>query len=237
MTSWDTLKTTMSRSCRVKNSIWKTWMLESSRSSDRVHLEYTIINKRVINKELKQMIDKRVWTPVHVSSLSTAERKSIIRSQMFLKEKYLPTGKFEKLKARLVAGGNQQDKDLYDEISSPTVSTSAVMTVLAVAAFENRKGSVMDIGGAFLNATMGKVIVHMRLVPTMSAMLVELDGTYGTYTDNRGCTVVRLEKALYGYVESAALWYNNLSASLMDAGYKKNEYEICVYNKRNVNGV
>lgn len=193
--------------------------------------------KRVIKKELKQMLDKRVWTPVHVSSLSVTEKRSIIRSQIFLKEKYLPTGKFEKLKARLVAGGNQQDKDLYDDISSPTVSTSAVMTVFAVAAHENRKGSVMDIGGAFLNATMGKVIVHMRLDPTMSAMLGELDGMYGAYTDDRGCTVVRLEKALYGCVESAALWYNNLSASLTDAGFKINEYEICVYNKRDANGV
>ena len=53
-------------------------------------------------------------------------KSGIIRSQMFLKEKYLPTGAFEKLKARLVAGGNQQDKDLYDDISSPTVSTSVV---------------------------------------------------------------------------------------------------------------
>ena len=39
------------------------------------------------------------------------------------------------------------------------MSTSAVMTVLAVAAFENRKGSVMDIRGAFLNATMGKLCI------------------------------------------------------------------------------
>ena len=130
--------------------------------------------KRVIKKELKQMLDKRVWTPVHVSKLNATEKKSIIRSQMFLKEKYLPTGKFEKLKARLVAGGNQQDKDLYDDISSPTVSTSAVMTVFAVAAFENRKGSVMDIGGAFLDAKMGKVVAYMRLDPTMSSILNEI---------------------------------------------------------------
>ena len=141
--------------------------------------------KRVIKKELKQMLDKRVWAPVQVSSLSATEKRSIIRSQMSLKEKYLPTGKFKKLKARLVAVGNQQDKNLYDDISSFTVSTSAVMTVLAVAAFEIRKGSVMDIGGAFLNAKMGEVIVHMRLDPTMSAILVELDETYGTYADSK----------------------------------------------------
>ena len=106
--------------------------------------------KRVIKKKLKQMLDKKVWTPVIASRLSGMERKCIIQSQMFLKEKYLPTGKFEKLKARLVAGGNQQNKDLYDDISSPTVSTSAVMTVFTIAAHEKRKGTVMDIDSAQL---------------------------------------------------------------------------------------
>ena len=179
-----------------------------------------------------------MWTPVHVPALTGLQRQGIIRSQMFLKEKYFPTGAFEKLKARLVAGGNQQDKELYDDISSPTVSTSAVMTVFSIAAHENRRATVIDIGGAFLNANMGtEVIVHMRLDPTMSGILIKLDRTYSKYRDGKGSIVVRLEKALYGCVESAALWYNNLSASLLDAGYEKNEYEICVYNKRDASGV
>ena len=38
-------------------------------------------------------------------------------------------------------------------------------------------------------------------------------------------------------MESAALWYNNLSASLIDAGFKRNEYEVCVYKQRNSSGV
>ena len=59
--------------------------------------------ERVIMKELSQMVDKRVWR--HTHRLSALDRGRIIRSQMFLKEKYLPTGEFEKLKARLVAGG------------------------------------------------------------------------------------------------------------------------------------
>jgi hypothetical protein len=62
-------------------------------------------------------------------------------------------GKSDKLNARLVAGGNQQDKTLYDDLSAPTVSTSAVLTVLSVAAHEHRKAAVVDIGVAFLNAT------------------------------------------------------------------------------------
>jgi hypothetical protein len=120
---------------------------------------------------------------------------------MFLKKKYLASGEFEKLKARLVAGGDQQDKDLYDELSAPTVS----------AAHEGRKASVVDIGGAFLNAEMKTgVLVHMRLDRTMSDLLVQLQPSYKKYQDSKGCIVVLLNRALYGCVESAALWYENL---------------------------
>ena len=188
--------------------------------------------ERVILIELAQMKDKKVWTPVHMSVLSSTEKHGIIRSQMFLKEKYLPNGDFEKLKARLVAGGNQQDKDLYDDLSSPTVSTSVVMTVFSIAAYEKRNAVVVDIGGAYLNADMNTgTLVYMRLDATMSRMMMKLDPGYEQFVDNKGCIVVRLDKALYGCVESAALWYENLSDTLGELGYVKNEYEACVYNK------
>ena len=191
-----------------------------------------VVAERVIMKELSQMRDKKVWTPVHMSALSSTEKHRIIRSQMFLKEKYLPTGVFEKLKARLVAGGNQQDKELYDDLSSPTVSTCAVMTVFSIAAHERRSASVVDIGGAYLNADMSTGIdVYMRLDPTMSKMMITLDASYEGYADKKGCIVVKLDKALYGCVESAALWYENLSATLNDLGYERNDYELCVFNK------
>jgi hypothetical protein len=48
------------------------------------------------------MIDKKVWRPVIVSDLTTEERRSIIPSSIFLKEKYKPSGEFDKVKARLV---------------------------------------------------------------------------------------------------------------------------------------
>jgi hypothetical protein len=41
---------------------------------------------------------------------------------MFLKDKYLATSIFERLKARPVAGGDQQDKSVYENLSSPTVA-------------------------------------------------------------------------------------------------------------------
>jgi hypothetical protein len=60
--------------------------------------------KRVILKELKQMLVRDVFRPVHRSLLKEQERRSTIRSSMFLKAKYHPDGTFDKLKARLVEG-------------------------------------------------------------------------------------------------------------------------------------
>jgi hypothetical protein len=194
--------------------------------------------KRVILKELEQMVVRGVFKPVHRSLLNEHERRSTIRSSMFLKAKYHPDGTFDKLKARLVAGGDQQDKSLYTDLSSATVSTSAVFTLAAVAAHEQRRVAVVDIGGAFLNADMGhKVPVHMRLDKTMTEFLITLDPSYRTFIDSKGGVTVKLRKALYGCVESSGLWYENLRATMEDLGYKRNEMDVCVFNKSNKKGV
>ena len=194
--------------------------------------------ERVIMKELNQMINKRVWTLIDGKKLTAEERSSIIRSSMFLKEKYLASGEFEKLKARLVAGGDQQNKDMYDDLSAPTVSTSAVFTILAIAAHEQRNASVVDIGGAFLNAEMKTgVAVHMRLDAAMSNLLIRLQPSYRRFQDTKGCIVVLLNRALYGCVESAALLYDNLRETMRSLGYERNPHEICVFNKTGKNGV
>ena len=157
---------------------------------------------------------------------------------MFLKENFLASGEFEKLKARLVAGGDQQDRDMYDDLSAPTVGTSSVFTLLSIAAYEGRCITVIDISGVFLNADMTTgLTVHMRLDRNMTNMLIKLAPEYAEYMDIKGCVVVRLEKSLYGCVESAALWYENLRNSLPELGYVANTHDICVFNRHNEHGV
>ena len=166
-----------------------------------------------------------------MNGLSGEEKHLIIRSSMFLKGKFLASGEFKKLKARLVAGGNQQDRDLYDDLSAPTVAMSSVFTLLSIAAHENRTIAVIDTSGAFLNADMDTgLAVHMRLDRNMSSIMIKLAPHYARYTDHKGCIVVRLDKALCGCVESAALWYENLRASLSDLGSSPNAHDMCVFN-------
>ena len=64
------------------------------------------------------------------SVLQTAvQRTRVIRSSMFLNEKFFATREFEKIKAGLVAGGEQQNNNLCDDLSAPTVSTGSVFTL------------------------------------------------------------------------------------------------------------
>ena len=192
----------------------------------------------VILKKLGQMINKKVWAPVDIQRLPREEKARIIRSSMFFKKKFLASGEFEKLKARLVAGGDQQDKTLYDDLSAPTVGTSSVFTLLCIAAHDARRVTVIDISVVYLNADMNTgLAVHMRLDKNMTGMMAKLAPHYSKYMDDRGCDVVRLDKALYGCVESAALWYENLKASRHGLGYIPNAIDICVFNKRNSRGV
>ena len=156
--------------------------------------------------EIQQMVDKRVWHGVHLKNLSHEQRKRIIRSKMFLKDKYLASGAFDRFKARLVAGGDMQDKSLYEELSSPTAATSSVLAVAAIAAKEGRRVVTIDIGGAFLNAKMPDtgIKVHMRLDSMMTELLLKIDPSYAVFLEPRGTVVVELDKALYGCVEAAA---------------------------------
>jgi len=189
----------------------------------------------VMMAELNQMHDKRVWTPVHFKNLSAEEKAGTIRSSMFLKDKYTASGAFEKFKARLVAGGNGQDREMYDDLSSPTAATASIMAIAELAAREEKEAMALDVGGAFLEVDMIEK-VHMRLDKTMTRMLVSIDDSYAEYVQDNGTLVVLLQKALYGCVEASLLWYKHLVKRLEDYGFVHNVYDPCVFRKKTESG-
>ncbi len=91
----------------------------------------------------------------------------------------------------------------------------------------------MDTGGAFLNAdiTGTEIKVHMRLNRVLTAMLVLIYLNNAQFVEERGTSVVELDKALYGCVEAAALWYDNLCTITKEDVFSSNPYDPCVYNK------
>ena len=97
---------------------------------------------------------------------------------------------------------------------------------------------MVNISGAYLNAYMTKgVPVHMRLDRTMTGNITNIDASYKKHVDAGGGIIVLLKKALYGCVESAGLWYDNLKDSMSALGYMRNASDRCVFNRIGPDGV
>jgi hypothetical protein len=69
-----------------------------------------------------------------VKSASIKAGTKILKSHMFVMMKYLASGEFDKMKARLVADGRDQDPELYPNKSLPTVVLHLVFMVLGLVA-------------------------------------------------------------------------------------------------------
>ncbi len=110
-----------------------------------------------------------------------------------------------------------------------TVSLTTVFIILAIALMLEYFVVTADIAGAYLNARLKNKNLFMKIDPTLSAILVEMDSSYKACLLSDGSIVVRLEKALYGCIESAKLWYELLSKTLLDYGLKKSSYDSCLF--------
>jgi hypothetical protein len=158
---------------------------------------------------------------------------------------YLVTGNGRmkvKLKARPVVGGDCQDRRLHTRanIFSPTASTSPIIIIAQIAAAEGRHVISLDIGSADLNARMPKddpnKLVFMALAPTIADILIDIDPSNKAFLHPNGSTIVDLDQALYGSIESAVVWYKELSTFLRSIGFEPNPYEKCILNKKHPDG-
>jgi hypothetical protein len=182
-------------------------------------------------KEFTQLFrNKKALVPVKKGELTWQQRRQVIRSSMFMKSKYDARGVFEKIKARLVADGSMQDRSLYPNNSSPTVSMRSLFTCLGIAAREGRQVMKIDITGAYLNAEMEGEEMLMRLDETTTSVLKSGLPEVIPFIEG-GTLIVRLDKALYGCVQSAKLWFDKLTGVLKDLGFTANPVDACVMNK------
>lgn len=119
-----------------------------------------------------------------------------------------------------------------EETASPTVSLDAFLLTCIVDAIEGRDVAVTDIRAAYLNAKMRDVVIMKTRGPEVD-IFTKLDPSlakYVTFENNKKVLYVQLDKALYGCVQSALLWYDLYSTTLIKMGFKLNPYDLCVAN-------
>jgi hypothetical protein len=180
--------------------------------------------------ELRQLHNQDVMEPVNKYDLTAEERRGALRYLMFLKEK-----RCRKIKGCGCADGRpQRDYMTKEDTSSPTVATEALILTCLVDAIKGRDVATCDIPGAFMQSKMeGKAV--MKLEGVMADMILKINPLqYEKYTKyERGQPVVYviLTKALYGTLQAALLFLQNLSTQLEEWGFTINPYDFCVANK------
>ena len=194
-----------------------------------VYTTYDARKKAFVDEILQLFKEKEVLQAVKLKDIGWKHRRNIIRSFMFLKEKFLPTGEFDKYKGRLVADGRMQDRELITgDISSPTASfTSVLISLVKAASSRNVRGLKIDIKGAFLNALLDE-LVYLMLDKESTKIAVELMPELKSFVVN-GHLYVLVKKALYGLVQASKLWYETIRKVLLENGF--DEIEKCVFVK------
>jgi hypothetical protein len=176
-------------------------------------------------KELDQLHTKGVFLPVYYHLLTPKQKVKVLRSLMFLKRK-----RCGKIKSRFVADGSKQKREeCIIDISSPTVAIESIFIIAAIAAGECRVVVTVDVEGAYLHCLMvGEVFIEMDSV--IASILCAIVPEYQKYLyDGKLC--LQLVKALYGCIESARLFYEHVSGTVLKFGFVQNPYDKCVFNK------
>jgi hypothetical protein len=131
-----------------------------------------------------------------------------------------------------------------EEAAAPTASLESIFLTAIIDAKEGRDVMTADIPNAFIQASMpetedGEERVMMKITGVLVDLSIEIDpGRYGSYIvfENGTKTLyVKVLKALYGMLIAALLWYKKFKSDLETVGFKFNNYDPCVANRR-VNG-
>ncbi len=214
-------------------------MVHANRMSVRQALEHENADKRkasadAIEAEIKQLMDIGAFHPIRVEQLSEQERKRIIPSHMFLKEKLLANGDFDRMKARLVAGGNFVDARSVGETNAPTVNPFTVFFMLNVAAQHGVELLTADIKGAYLIPDIAEGSgpdTYVWIEKSLTEMFVKLYPNLRTYVYHNGKLVFKLRKYLYGLPQAAFHFHRHLSESMKKLGFIQMKSDRCMWRR------
>ena len=183
--------------------------IESRRGADAL--------RNSVLEELKSLFDTMgALTPV-------LRGAGVLPLHMIHKEKFDSNGNFDKLKSRLVAGGNLQPRDDETETTSATVRIQSVFLLLNVTAYLGLQLAAVDIKSAYLHARIESKLLYGRINKRYVSYLLSLHPEWSTYVQSDGSMIIKLNKALCGLLEAARLWFLHLTSLLISHGYTQSK--------------
>ena len=185
-----------------------------------------------IIKEMKQFHDRKVVKPLLPEDITPEIRKRALGYLMFLKQK-----RNGSIKGRGCADGRpQRVYKSKTETSSPTAAIESVFITVLIDAREGRDVAIVDIPGAFLQTAASSNTI-IKLQGSIVKIMLKINPSWKAFIvhegKNRTPTIYsKAIKALYGTMDAAKLFYDNLCKVLVeDMGFKMNPYDGCVANK------
>ena len=213
----ETDETSLRRSSRVRKPI-------EPRSAWRprnhvLHIEKDVLIPQTYLEAINGP-DRKQWTTAINDELASLKEKNVFENVGHIPHGRKPIGSRwvfavksdGRFKARLVAKGFSQTSGIdYFDTYAPTLRMDSLRTLLAVAAFRDWEIHQVDVKTAYLEGDLHEEI-FMRCPEGM-----------------KGSKYVRVKKALYGLKQSGRAWNEKLDIRLTSLGFKKSEYDHCVY--------
>ena len=128
---------------------------------------------KAINEEIAQLFEElKAVEPVKEVPIGA----EVSRSHMFVVDKFLANGDFDKTKARIVANGSMQDLAAYPNKSLPTLAVHSLFTVSAFysALAASYVMAKVDIKGVFVQTLMEGMPVYMRIDKKVTRYIVAI---------------------------------------------------------------
>ena len=188
-------------------------------------------------EEIDNMMRNKVVKPIHPTHYTSSIKKRTVPAHMFFKMKYKADGSFDKVKARLVANGDQQHPDTIGDTFSPTVNPITVKSQLQATVANSMFLSAYDIKGAFLLSKVDKdSIIFIRVPQNVCTYWVKRYPQLKSFQCDDGSLLFQLKKYIYGLAESPNKFNSYLDKTLKLIGFKQLQADKCLYSYKSANG-
>ena len=181
-----------------------------------------------ILKEYTQLDDLEVFKGIHKDTLTKEQVSKTLRLITLIKEK-----RCGKIKGRACADGRSQRAYIpREDAASPTVGLDSLMLTLMIDAKEQRDVATADVAGAFLHGKMDD-FVTIKLIDEEVDIMTKVDKKYSEFITQEGgkrVMYLQLNKALYGTLKAAIIWYKTFTECLEKLGFNLNPHDPCVAN-------
>ena len=186
-------------------------------------------------KELKQLDDFDAVRPEDATKLTHEQKRNALPAINLIKKK-----RCGRIKGRTCANGAPHRKFVpREEAKSPTISLEGLIATMIIDAWEERDVATFDVPGAYLHADLPPhKFVLLKLRGRFVDIMCSVNPEYTQhilYEKGTKVLYMRINKALYGMIESALLWYKCYTTVLKDMDFIINPYDRCIANKT-ING-